>query len=329
MIVDVVSPTPYALLRRAKNFEYRDDDSALHEFASYEDPVQALTDECQRVLQTISSVNQSSSLDNNSKTTTRLSDPSWSRFEDLGFGSTIEESDQENQPDQFSTPTKAGTSTLRATPRSRTGDFGRPTTPSWADFLSSGFVDDGSNKSPSTVLLPPDQILPPINTTMRGQSSQSHRKHPGMTSRLEPGELASINKIMIDDAFWWVWISSLAGEEPTSRKAAFGRCALIETVIHEGHWMVMEEQVKGAAPEPAAGAYIAEKKGFLGFTKRGRPTRRRSGVKKDPVTQTHEAQISIRRVGPISLITASENPRSCRRAHQTKSGACSNNKWRP
>ena len=284
MIVDVVSPTPYALLRRAKNFEYRDDDSALQEFASYEDPTQALTDECQRVLKTVSSINQSSSLDNDSKTTTRTLDPSWSRFEDLGFGSTIEESDMEDQTGQFSTPTKQGNTTLRATPRSRTGDFGRPTTPSWADFLSSGFVDDGSNKSASPVLLPPDQILPPINTTIRGQSSQSHRKPPGMTSRLEPGELASINKIMIDDAFWWVWISSLAGEEPTSRKAAFGRCALIETVIQEGNWMVMEEQVKGAAPEPAAGAYIAEKKGFLGFTKRGRLTRRRSGVKKAPPT---------------------------------------------
>ena len=47
----------------------------------------------------------------------------------------------------------------------------------------------------------------------------------------------------------------------------------------------MEEQVKGAAPEPAAGAYVAEKKkSFFGFTtKRGRLTRRRSGIKKGPL----------------------------------------------
>src|ERR1700735_4500450 len=29
MVVDIVSPTPFALLRRAKNFEYRDDDYVL------------------------------------------------------------------------------------------------------------------------------------------------------------------------------------------------------------------------------------------------------------------------------------------------------------
>ena len=46
MIVDVVSPTPYALLRRIKNFEYRDDDRGLQQFASYDDPIRALTDEC-------------------------------------------------------------------------------------------------------------------------------------------------------------------------------------------------------------------------------------------------------------------------------------------
>ncbi|KAI9857403.1 MAG: hypothetical protein M1813_008306 [Trichoglossum hirsutum] len=59
MIVDSVSPTPFALLRRAKHFEFRFDDRALKEFAEYEDQVQALTDECRRVLRCISSTNQS------------------------------------------------------------------------------------------------------------------------------------------------------------------------------------------------------------------------------------------------------------------------------
>ena len=59
MIVDSVSPTPFALLRRANHFAYRDDDRVLQEFAEYDDPVKALTDECRRVLRSISSANQS------------------------------------------------------------------------------------------------------------------------------------------------------------------------------------------------------------------------------------------------------------------------------
>lgn len=46
MIVDAVSPTPFALLRRANHFQYRDTDRALQEFSEFEDPVQALTEEC-------------------------------------------------------------------------------------------------------------------------------------------------------------------------------------------------------------------------------------------------------------------------------------------
>src|SRR5437762_3517876 len=39
MIVSAVSPTPFALLRRANHFQYRDDDRALQQFSDYEDPV--------------------------------------------------------------------------------------------------------------------------------------------------------------------------------------------------------------------------------------------------------------------------------------------------
>ena len=281
MIVDVVSPTPFALLRRAKNFEYRDDDYALQRFSNYDDPIQALTEECRRVLKAISSTNQSTV--SNSKTSTSLLDPSWSRFEDVGFGSTIEESDEEDGSLMGKRQRASGG--LSASPRSRQdGNFARPTTPSWADFLSAGFVEN-ENKAATPMLLPPDKQLPPISSNPRGHSSQSHRRQPDNQSQLEPGELASIDRLDLDDSFWWVWISSLAGEEPTSRKAAFGRCALIETVVQGGKWMVMEEQIKGAAPEPAAGAYIAEKKGFLGFTTRGgRLTRRRSAIKKSPLS---------------------------------------------
>jgi hypothetical protein len=284
MIVDVVSPTPYALLRRARNFEYRDDDQGLQQFASYEDPVQALTDECRRVLKAISSTNQSHV--SSAKTSTSLADPSWSRFEDIGFGSSLE--DEEDDDEGLLGRRLVTTKPMNASTRDRGyQDLARPTTPSWADFLSSGFADEHGNKAPHPILLPPDKILPPINTTApRGQSSQSHRRNLEAHTNLDPGELASITKVNVDDSFWWVWISSLASEEPTSRKAVFGRCALIETVFPYDKWMVMEEQVKGAAPEPAAGAYIAEKKKtFLGFTtKRGRLTRRGSGTKKSPLS---------------------------------------------
>jgi hypothetical protein len=284
MIVDVVSPTPYALLRRAKNFEYRDDDQGLQQFASYEDPVQALTDECRRVLKAISSTNQSHV--SNAKTSTSLTDPSWSRFEDVGFGSALD--DDEDDDEGLLGRRVVSTKPLTASTRGRGyQDLARPTTPSWADFLSSGFTDEHGNKAPAPILLPPDKILPPINMDApRGQSSQSHRRNLDAQQNLDPGELASIAKVNMDDSFWWVWISSLAPEEPTSRKAVFGRCALIETKFQFDKWMVMEEQVKGAAPEPAAGAYIAEKKKtFLGFTtKRGRITRRGSGSKKSPLS---------------------------------------------
>ena len=278
MIVDSVSPTPFALLRRAKHFEYRDDDRALQQFADYEDPIHALTDECRRVLQCISSTNQSQV--STSKASTGLIDASWSRFEDIGFGGSMNDSDDDNEADGSALGKKRpAPQGLRSTPHSKTQDYGRPTTPSWADFLSSGFVDEEGNKAPKPLLLPPDKILPPINT--RGESSQSFRRMATDESNLEPGELASINAIDLDDSFWWVWITSLAGEEPTERKAAFGRCALIETNIIGGKWLVMEEMVKGAAPEPEAGAYIAEKKSRFGFTKRGRMTRRKSTGKKN------------------------------------------------
>ena len=274
MIVDVVSPTPYALLRRAKNFEYRDSDHALQEFSSFDDPIKALTDECKRVLSAISSTNDSQV--SNAKTSTSLSDPSWSRFEDIGFGSALDEVD-ESAGFLDSRPSRKTNGTQSAI------DLARPTTPSWADFLSSGF-DENGNRSHAPMLLPPDKQLPPIQTAARGQSSQSHRRNLEPMN-LDPGELASIASAKIDDAFWWVWISSLAVEEPQSRKAVFGRCALIETIFTDGRWMVMEEQVKGAAPEPAQGAYVTEKKrSFLGFTtKGGRLTRRRSGIKKSPL----------------------------------------------
>ncbi|TVY38816.1 Morphogenesis-related protein [Lachnellula occidentalis] len=280
MIVDSVSPTPFALLRRANHFQYRDDDRALQEFADFEDPVKALTDECRRVLKSISTANQSQV--SNSKDSTGLRDASWSRFEDIGFSAGFDEL-EEDEDSNFTK--RRQTQGLRTAPHSRNMAGGRPTTPSWADFLSAGFVDEAQN-GPAPLLLPPDKILPPIDT--RGKSSQSHR--PTAQSQLEPGELASITRFDLDDSFWWVWITSLAGEETPDRKAAFGRCALIETVIRSGRWLVMEEMVKGAAPEPELGAYIAEKKSFWGRSKKNKVARRKSTTGK----QDSEPNSSLR-----------------------------------
>ena len=273
MIVDNVSPTPFALLRRAKHFEYRADDLALQQWSDYDDPVQALTPECRRVLHAISSTNQSDLNENFAPF--KRSDASWSRFEDLGFSNFGDDFQDTRSVDG---PQRPG---LRTTPASRPqGPGGRPTTPSWADFLSSGFSEElGQRNAGAPMLLPPDKQLPPINGA-RAQSSQSHvRPHE---DSLEPGELASITYFDLDETFWWVWMTSLAGEEPDARKGAFGRCALIETNLDGAKWLVMEEQVKGASPGPEEGAYIAEKKSRFGFTKRGRLGRRKSDRRKVP-----------------------------------------------
>ncbi|KAL0935317.1 morphogenesis protein [Colletotrichum truncatum] len=271
MIVDTVSPTPFALLRRANHFQYREEDRALREFSEYEDPVKALTEECRRVLKAISSANQSQV--SSSKHSTSLRDASWSRFEDIGFTSALEDDEDDDEAAAAARKPQG----LRTTPASGGVGLGRPTTPSWADFLSSGFVDD-SPHSPN-MLLPPDKVLPPIETTVRQRSSQSH--NPRLESdRLEPGELASIARFDLDEAFWWVWMSSLAPEETPERKSAFGRCAVIETSIRSGRWLVMEEMVAGAAPEPQEGAYIAEKKGFFSWTRRNKGVNRRKSTGK-------------------------------------------------
>ncbi len=269
MVVNSVSPTPFALLRRAKNFEYRDDDRTLQEFSDFEDPVQALTDECRRVLKSISSANQSAA--STTKASTSLGDSSWSRFEDMGFGSLGDLDEDEHESALGRKQNGNAPQGLRSAPQTKTNDMGRPTTPSWADFLSSGFVEENNNPAPAPLFLPPDKILPPIDIDRRGQSSQSHKRRID-DSNLEPGELASINAIELDDAFWWVWITSLAGEETPARKSAFGRCALIETKIGGSTWLVIEEMVKGAAPEPEAGAYIAEKKSRFTFRNKNKMT---------------------------------------------------------
>lgn len=273
MIVETISPTPFALLRRANRFQYRDEDKALMEFAEYMDPVESLTDECRRVLDLISSANQSQPF--NSKELEGMVDLSWSRFEDLGFSDGFDFKKEEEIDFAKRYPLISEKTNLAK------NAMGRPTTPSWAEFLSSGFAND-LKSVPSPLLLPPDLSLPPIE--IRSQSSHSHAVDTN-DSQLEPGELASIAKFYLDDAFWWVWISSLAPEELPERKAAFGRCALVETIIPDGRWLLIEEKVKGAVSAPEEGAYLAEKKSFWGRSKRNKGSNRRKSVGK-PINES-------------------------------------------
>jgi len=247
MTVDRVSPSPFALLRRAKNIQYDHGDRALKVFTDFDDPVRALTDECRRVLRCISSTGQSSN--GGFKLSTGVQEQSWSRFQDIGFSGLAESDDEDEDVLQSEAFTRRRISsqshsnpTPSTTPLSRERDelveIARPTTPSWADFMDAGFGDRELQHSGGAAshLLPPDKVLPPIGTAGRLKSSQSNRK----MQILEPGELESVKPMDVDDVFWWVWMSSLAGEETTPRKAVFGRCALVETTIQGAKWLVVE-----------------------------------------------------------------------------------------
>ncbi|KAI4716456.1 DUF1708-domain-containing protein [Aureobasidium sp. EXF-10727] len=277
MLVDVVSPGPFALLRRTNNFNYRDED--LQMLSEFDDPAQALTEECRRVLHCITSANQSIPVRSQSNMSIGLEslnnrpDESWSHFQDFGFSSIGDDSN--DLASSSSSPSlEARPSGLRSAPRSRADNGGRPTTPSWADFLNSGFVDEGNNSksAPIRMLMPPDKMLPPINSGLPRSSSGYQEED------VNPGELASITKFDLDDCFWWVWMTSLASEETAARKSVFGRCALIETGLLHGRWILLEEQIKSAAPEPGEDAYIAEKKSRFGFSRRSRQSRRKSAT---------------------------------------------------
>lgn len=172
MIVDTISPTPFALIRRGAHFEYGDEYGAMQSFSQYDDPVKALSDECIRVVKAISAENQT-----RQPFVSSSKDTSWSRFEDMGFG-----------------------------------------------FSDKAFHESG---------------LP---------NSHSQSNIGAYSDALTPGQLASVTTFHLDDAFWWVWMSSHAPEETSGRRLAFGRCVVVETKTFNG-WIVMEELVKGEDKE--------------------------------------------------------------------------------
>jgi hypothetical protein len=113
-------------------------------------------------------------------------------------------------------------------------------------------------------------------------------------------------------------MTSLAGEETAERKAVFGRCALIETEIRGAHWLVIEEQVKGASPGQEEGIYIAEKKSRFSFSRRGRLARRKTTAKKKvPAEEPYNREQSST---PMSKIGAEQHAKIQEAAAQLAKG---------
>ena len=233
MVVDSVSPTPFTMLQRARDLEYRHHDIVLRQFAEQQDPVKALTPECRRVLDMIAASSQS-----NSTAAAVPSDSTWADFESTGFSALSNGND--------STMTHSRTTSTN-TPNRRVSS--RPNGQSWADFMSGGFSDEDAITTPP-LSFPAKEYIPLINPD-HGISPDRKKEE-----QIEPAELASVERATMDEIFWWVWMESLAPEEPLQRKASFGRCIFVELDIHGSHWVAFEEQVRPAVQ--AAPSTLAE-----------------------------------------------------------------------
>jgi len=166
----------------------------------------------------------------------------------LGFDA-LDPSDREDSDDDISratSPDPAG----HERPARRRDYLGvnRPKTPSWGDFLVSGFApgQQGSGFS-----LPPDKLLPPINTNTLSHTTSRrslNSRDGGLRSTLheiEKGEVKSVERSRVDDALWSVWMESLCAEELDEKKAVFGRCVIAETNAQDQgrRWLVVEVSI--------------------------------------------------------------------------------------
>jgi len=245
-----ISPTPFALLDRLARHSFiqtnpneRGDalECIIEAQTQHNDPTRALTDECLRVLRLIAATNESDVLTAALlRTPNSLEDKTWTRFADLGFEGLDPASDSDD--DDMSRATSP------AEPFRRRRDYlglNRPKTPSWGDFLVSGFSGEAGG---SGFTLPPDKLLPPIitNTFAAGSSRKlPSRDGTGFKSNLhelEKGEVKSVDRVRVDDALWSVWMESLCGEEVEEKKAVFGRCVIAETRAADSgrRWVVVE-----------------------------------------------------------------------------------------
>jgi len=254
-----ISPTPFALLDRLARHSFvqtnpneRGDalEALIEAQSNYNDPTRALTPECLRVLKFVSATNESDELTAALlRTPHSLGDKTWTRFADLGFeGLVSSASDSDGESDNLSRSVSPDPH------RPRRRDYlgiNRPKTPSWGDFLVSGFSGEGSSTG---FTLPPDKLLPPINTTtlpsVTSKRSLSSRDGNGTTQfrsnlhELEKGEVKTVERSRVDDALWSVWMESLCGEELEEKKAVFGRCVIAETTAPDSgrRWIVVEVQ---------------------------------------------------------------------------------------
>lgn len=260
LLVRHISPTPFALLDRLARHSFvqtnpneRGDalEALIDSHSTYNDPTKALTTECLRVLKLISATNESDDITAALlRTPQSLEDKTWTRFADLGFDALEVPSDEEDDDDDISrsdSPVPGAIPLGGGRRASRFLNARRPQTPSWGDFLVTGFSGPLGGGA-GGFSLPPDKLLPPINaTTLSGSSSRrSLHSRDGVYKsnlhELEKGEVKSVERSRVDDALWSVWMESLCGEEIEEKKAVFGRCVIVETNSRDSsrRWLVVE-----------------------------------------------------------------------------------------
>ena len=184
------------------------------------------------------------------RTPNSLEDKTWTRFADLGFEG-LDNSDGELSDGDSEFSTDPDPTSRRRRRDLLGGGINRPKTPSWGDFLVSGFPEGaGGAGGGGGFSLPPDKLLPPINTNTLPHSVSSRRSlnsrdgggYKSNLHELEKGEVKSVERSRVDDALWSVWMESLCGEELEEKKAVFGRCVVAETNAPDAgrRWIVVE-----------------------------------------------------------------------------------------
>lgn len=178
-----VSPTPFDLLQRLAYTDLPQTQSpaSLLYPLDLDNPSGQLSFECERVWKCIVATNESS----NFRTPETLYDRNWSKFQDSGFNGLEKSEDLTFRDLTDSRLIPSAVSRLRPNVVRK-----RPSTPSWGDFLSTGFEDYLQG---SPVLLSPEQQLPPINT----QPLASSRRF-SLTS-LDRGRVDDVVNVDLDD----------------------------------------------------------------------------------------------------------------------------------
>ena len=248
----------------------------------------ALTDECRRVVNAISGRDQ---VVQQTSDTAATDTPSWTRFEDVGFATVLNGGDGAaagrtvlGDGDSISSSRPTTISVSRDPPRAVAN--------SWSDFMESGFSTD-YDKSTSTVLTPPDKVLPRLHTAALPPATAA------TSNGISSGELQNVSRIKLEETFWWVWMTSLAGEEPAIRKTIFNKCAVLEMQAAAERWFVIEEQMKvrSYAQEMPSSPLVTKKSRF-GFMKRNRTSQSVENLR--PSTSPAVSRLASSRVIEIS-----------------------------